>query len=292
MGIFLKHSCVRVVCIITFFTSLCVVDHTHIFNLLNEYTLKKTHKHNRYAFRKNDPHEDSDCVVFWDTTSKEVFVKYISRVISIRSSGDMCVIASGTDDGSGQFELTLCNAIGNPVDSKRIDIEPLLVTMTECHVVVCDKETICVWQYRTQISRLTSVNKGGSTSSVKRSEGRERYFNVEDSVAEHTNYKDYARKKMRNRKRGVGVAADNTICASCASERFLMIARQSGTIQIYTLPYISLERKIETNCRPQQIKLNCDSSKMSCIGVNSVLSVYVADIRCLVIFFCFCLSLL
>ena len=129
MGIFLKHSCVRVVCIITFFTSLCVVDHTHIFNSLNEYTLK--HIHNRYAFRKNDPHEDSDCVVFWDTTSKEVFVKYISRVISIRSSGDMCVIASGTDDGSGQFELTLCNAIGNPVDSKRIDIEPLLVTMTE-----------------------------------------------------------------------------------------------------------------------------------------------------------------
>ena len=34
------------------------------------------------------------------------------------SSGDHCVLAVRTDDGSGQFGLIICNAIGTPVDSK------------------------------------------------------------------------------------------------------------------------------------------------------------------------------
>lgn len=38
--------------------------------------------------------------------------------MGMASSGEHCVLAVRTDDGSGQFGLIICNAIGTPVDSK------------------------------------------------------------------------------------------------------------------------------------------------------------------------------
>jgi WD repeat-containing protein 35 len=45
----------------------------------------------------------------------------------VRAGGDHCVLATRTDDSSGQFILILCNAIGSPIDSKYIDVEPQMV---------------------------------------------------------------------------------------------------------------------------------------------------------------------
>lgn len=41
------------------------------------------------------------------------------------ASGEHCVLAVRTDDGSGQFGLIICNAIGTPVDSKCHDTSAL-----------------------------------------------------------------------------------------------------------------------------------------------------------------------
>lgn len=38
--------------------------------------------------------------------------------MGMASSGEHCVLAVRTDDGSGQFGLIICNAIGTPVDSE------------------------------------------------------------------------------------------------------------------------------------------------------------------------------
>ena len=32
-----------------------------------------------------------------------------------------------------------------------MEVEPLYITMTQYHVVVCSEELIYVWQYRTQV---------------------------------------------------------------------------------------------------------------------------------------------
>lgn len=42
----------------------------------------------------------------------------------------------------------------------------------------------------------------------------------------------------------------------------------------FSLPYIQLENKLKLRCRPQQLKMNCDSTKFSIIDINGILSFY------------------
>ena len=48
----------------------------------------------------------------------------------------------------------------------------------------------------------------------------------------------------------------------------------SGAVFKYTLPHISLEHKLTLRCRPQQLSMNCDSTKFSIIDINGILSFY------------------
>ncbi len=81
----------------------------------------------------------------------------MKQLLAIRAAGENCVFATRTDDQSGQYILILCNAIGSPVDSKYIDIEPVHIAMTEYHVIVANNELVYVWQYRTPVTKLTSI---------------------------------------------------------------------------------------------------------------------------------------
>jgi WD repeat-containing protein 35 len=53
-----------------------------------------------------------------------------------------------------------------------------------------------------------------------------------------------------------------------------IVGRMSGQVYKYSLPYISLENKVTLRCRPQQLQMNCDSTKFSIIDINGVLSFY------------------
>ena len=57
--------------------------------------------------------------------------RYVKKLMLVRGGGEHCVLATRTDDQSGQFILILCNAIGSPVDSKYIDVEPTHLSMTD-----------------------------------------------------------------------------------------------------------------------------------------------------------------
>lgn len=65
------------------------------------------------------------------------------------------------DDQPESWILILCNAIGSPVDSKSILIEPMHISMTPYHVIVASNDHIYVWQYRSPVAKLTSVSKYG-----------------------------------------------------------------------------------------------------------------------------------
>ena len=93
------------------------------------------------------------------------YTKYVKKLISIHAAGENCVLATQAEDVPGQYVLILCNAIGSPVDSKYIDIEPKHIAMTEHHVVAANDDTLYVWQYRTSVSKLTSV---GAVSGLAR----------------------------------------------------------------------------------------------------------------------------
>jgi hypothetical protein len=72
--------------------------------------------------------------------------------------------------------------------------------------------------------------------------------------------------------------ADAVVCLA-ASDKFLVVGRASGTVHRYTLPHISLTDKYVLRCRPQQLALNCDSTRMSIIDINGILSFFDLDTR-------------
>lgn len=50
------------------------------------------------------------------------------------------------------------------------------------------------------------------------------------------------------------------ICAACVSDKKLLIARTSGTLQCYSLPKMMFENKYFLNCRPAALDINSDST--------------------------------
>jgi WD repeat-containing protein 35 len=219
-----------------------------------------------YSYKKPDRKEH--CVVFWDTKSDDRYTKYVKKLLAIRACGENCVLATKTDESSGQYILILCNAIGSPVDSKYIGIEPQFVTMSKQHIVVASEDTVYVWQYRTQVSKLTSMDQQlEADKMLGRKDSRERVFHIDEfpSASTATGFDKYVPSAS---------PTSDAVCSVAASDTCLVVGRESGTVNRYTLPHISLENKHVLRCRPQLLALNCDSTRMSIIDINGVLTFF------------------
>ena len=64
--------------------------------------------------------------------------------------------------------LVLCNAIGTPLDSKYIDIEPNYICMTKTHIVAASREAFYTWQFK-NVKKMAAMEVSG-----KRKAGMER----------------------------------------------------------------------------------------------------------------------
>mmetsp|Transcript_25500 Transcript_25500/g.48224 ORF Transcript_25500/g.48224 Transcript_25500/m.48224 type:complete len:1215 (+) Transcript_25500:126-3770(+) len=218
-----------------------------------------------YAFNKPDRVEQ--CVMFWDTETNDRYAKYVKKLISIRACGEYCVLATKSEEAD-QYILILCNAIGSPVDSKYIEVEPVHMTMTQYHVIVVSEELVYVWQFRTPVSRLTSVDSEAS-SSLRRKEGRERIFHIDDKQVMDENITNVAQKLASG-----NLSTKDPACALCASEQCLLIGRESGIVNRYSLPHLAFDKTYVLRCRPQLMALNSNSVRMSIIDINGVLTFF------------------
>ncbi|XP_042704625.1 WD repeat-containing protein 35 isoform X10 [Chrysemys picta bellii] len=230
-----------------------------------------------YAYTRPDRPEY--CVVFWDTKNNEKYVKYVKSLISITTCGDFCILATKADENQPQEEhetesigatyvLVLCNSIGTPLDPKYIDIGPLFVTMTKTHVIAASKEAFYIWQYRVA-KKLTAmeINQVART----RKEGRERIYHIDDIPSGAADgVLDYSKAIQGTR---------DPICAITASDKTLIVGRESGTIQRYSLPNVGLLQKYVLNCRAYQMSLNCNSSRLAIIDLSGVLTFFDLDTR-------------
>ncbi|CEG49203.1 WD40 repeat protein [Plasmopara halstedii] len=239
-----------------------------------------------YTYNRIDQVEN--CVVFWDTKSDERCTKFIRGLLGIKSAGNNCVLVTKIDTenySSGEYygqpldddqrgfngmryQLILCDTIGSPIDTKVICLEPLYVTMTSRHIVVASLDAIFVWQYKNTSSQLTglanqdAMDVSSISQLLQRGGGREKAFYIDETQsndAEHFNY--------------VARQLEDPICAICASDSWIFAARTSGLIHCFTLPHISLEMKYIVNCRPQFLALNCNSTLLSVIDINGLLTI-------------------
>ncbi|XP_048590308.1 WD repeat-containing protein 35-like isoform X2 [Nematostella vectensis] len=235
-----------------------------------------------YAFNKPDRVEH--CVVFWDTKNGEKFVKYVRNLLSITACGEHCILATKADDATGQYVLVLCNAIGTPLDSKYIELEPLFVAMTRSHVIAASKEAFYTWQYRSpkkltalemQVpSRRKDVRESGTeepSSSNMPAYSSLRMFHIDDVPSG-------AGEGIKDVRKALAPTQD-PICCACASEKMLIVGRESGTVHRYSLPKLALDMKHVLNCRPHQLSLNCSSSRLAIIDISGVLTFFDLEVR-------------
>lgn len=223
-----------------------------------------------YAVLKKERNEH--VVVFWDTHSDEKHTKYIKHVTHIRSSDEFCVLVTHADDSSGQYIVIVCNDIGSPVDSKYLHIEPLHVAMTNSHVIVASEDVVYLWMYRNSVTKQAQGELAGMLG-VGNKRRTEMMFHIDESFAPGTGVHD---------KEGfvppVAPAQDPIACIT-ATEHCFLVARESGVVQRYSLPYLSIETRFAIRCRPQVIAANCDSSKMSVIDINGMLTMYDIEVK-------------
>ena len=187
----------------------------------------------------------------------------------IKAYGDYCVLATKTDDANVSL-LILCNAIGAPVDSKYVSMDILYIAMTSQHVVCASEDVVCVWQYSSKVNKLTSIQGKTDAVALKRKDGREVVWHVDESPAQGQGA-GAGFEQLRNRQGG---PTRDAITSVCASDSMLLVGRESGTVMRYSLPYVSLEGKYILRCCPQMLAINCDSTRLSIIDINGVISFF------------------
>lgn len=101
-----------------------------------------------FAFKKPDKNDMT--VMYWDTQIDERHVRTMHALLHVKAAGEYCVLVSENPDldkvsKEKTYNLTLSNAVGCPVDSKTINIEPRFVAMNKTHIIVCSEDTVFFW---------------------------------------------------------------------------------------------------------------------------------------------------
>jgi WD repeat-containing protein 35 len=199
-----------------------------------------------YSFQKLDRPEQ--CVMFWNShpQNDERYLKYVKNLLFIRAAGTHCCLINDMNDGTGQYAVSLCNAIGAPVQIKYTEIEPCFACMTLTHIIVASSQDIYIWQYDSGAKKVTA----GITNDLSiyhlpsnlRS-NKEASFHVDE-----TNFDDLSADEF------VPEVDANNDPISCitASDKYLIIGRTSGSVHRYTLPHISLENKYTLSRQPKK----------------------------------------
>jgi WD repeat-containing protein 35 len=154
----------------------------------------------------------------------------------------------------GQYVLILCNKIGQPIDSKYIEIEPEFLTMSENYVVAASHDCIFVWSYEVGLA---------AEASGKKSRRDERIFHADDAPS--TAKEDWS--KFRK----AAVEAQDAVSCITVSDNLLLVGKESGLLQEYGLPGLSLGNRHFLECRPDSIALNCNSTKVSVVDIGGVM---------------------
>ena len=79
------------------------------------------------------------------------------------------------EEVQNQWVVILCNAVGCPIESKTITIEPRFVTMNKTHIIIASEDVVYYWQYRQNNSKLTTLEQ-----EKKKKAGKENVFHIEE----------------------------------------------------------------------------------------------------------------
>eukprot|EP01063_Lacrimia_lanifica_P003469 TRINITY_DN1185_c0_g1_i1.p1 TRINITY_DN1185_c0_g1~~TRINITY_DN1185_c0_g1_i1.p1 ORF type:complete len:1246 (+),score=479.60 TRINITY_DN1185_c0_g1_i1:153-3890(+) len=241
--------------------ALAVDSFIYFANVRPDYKWAYFNKVLAYAYLK--PGRSDHTCVFWNVkTAEKNVIRNVPKLVNIAASatGDNCALVR-KDEQTGQHVIVLCNAIGSPIDNRYIDIDPLSVCMNMTHVVVTSDSSVYVWQFRALASKADTLDPQAATA--QRKESRETFFHIDD-----VHVQESAPAKPRT------TSTTDQICVSALSSKLLIVGRETGLVQCYTLSPLKLVHKFHMACRPQRLEINCNATRLAVIDVSSNLSFY------------------
>lgn len=243
--------------------ALSVDSHIYFANIRPAY--KWTYFSNTIVFTNERITKDGICITFWNTSNNTCCTKNVRELIDICSQDDHCTLAVKNDPSQSNepYSLIVCNAIAIPIDTKFIDFESHWITMTSNTIISASKNNFIIWKFRTPRSASLNIN-----SRLR----KDKLYHIDDTPTGVTEViqdldRDGSFETPINTK-----ATTDPICCLASSENFLLIGRESGMIQRYTLPQITLTNRYTTSSRPQKISINCNSTRASIIDISGRLT--------------------
>ncbi|XP_018330915.1 WD repeat-containing protein 35 isoform X2 [Agrilus planipennis] len=201
------------------------------------------------------------CVTFWDTVNNHYHTKSIPNLLALAAFGDYCVLATineSENSKENKYNLLLCNTLGTPVDGKNVVIEPQWIAMNSSYVIAASKDNFLMWQYKTPRSLSSARN-------------RCKMYHIDDTPSG-------AIEIIQELEQPVNISVNtyitkDPICCLTASNKSLIIGRESGTLQHYALPHTALVNKYKLSSKPHKLRLNCNSTRLSVIDISGILIV-------------------
>jgi WD repeat-containing protein 35 len=210
-----------------------------------------------YAYQRPDRSDMS--LMFWNTKTSAIVNKLCPNLIAVRAAGSYCVWVKKNEKKAAEeqsYILVLCDAIGSPVQSKLIKVEPEHLCMTSEHIVAVSRDTVFVWNYNT--AALT----GGR---VRRSQAvLDRAYHIDTDVLE--------RKQRGGRNARYTATGIDPIVAATTSTTTLILGRASGTVLALSLPTLEFKNSYQLEAIPAAFSLNCDATKLLVLNVSGVVS--------------------
>ncbi|XP_017491815.1 PREDICTED: WD repeat-containing protein 35 isoform X1 [Rhagoletis zephyria] len=233
----------------------------------------------------------TNVITFWNTISNQSFLKEVEPALGMAACNEHCVIAveclntnmkdihvSDTKENNNQtesidkcYQLLLCNSIGTTVDSKYTDMRPNFVGINSGHVTIASFDEVLIWHYNTPKS---VANLHGAKT---RKENR---FHIDDTPTGVEMAKDLVIATG-------GSSADNKgykphanvdpICTLAMSEKILLVARDSGVVNEYSVPNVALRNRHKLNSRPYKMVINCNSSRAAVIDDAGIMTLLDLD---------------
>uniref|UniRef100_A0A1Y1LSD8 Uncharacterized protein n=1 Tax=Photinus pyralis TaxID=7054 RepID=A0A1Y1LSD8_PHOPY len=213
---------------------------------------------NTIAYSSGRLYKNGVCVTFWDIVNYQVHVQYVLGLLDMAAYDNHCVLLTklAGDDPMGRFGLILCSASGAVVDAKYVDFDVKWVAMNSTHVAAASKSNYILWPYKTP----------KTTSAFWKNQACHLY---------HTDYDPTGATLIVN-DCPIPTGMQNSfdpICAIALSERYLLIAKESGTIKQYVVPHVVIVKTFNLTTRAHRMFINCNSTRLSLIDMTGLLTV-------------------
>ncbi|KAA0185920.1 WD repeat-containing protein 35 [Fasciolopsis buskii] len=215
-------------------------------------------------------------VVFWDTKRQQTRIRTVNHLTHICAAEDLACLACKNEDASGTCTLTLYNALGVSIGSKRIQMEPIHVVMTRNQVLAVSKDLIYAWQFFNP-KNLVGMRSSLTPISSSHHDGSERLCHIDhasgadETFGGHVSSKGNVNWDLPNQ----APTNDPISAIAIGGRRQLFVARTSGQVKQYRLPDLWLEGTIKTtDTKPYRIQVNCDSSLLAVIDDSGLFTLY------------------